>query len=242
MSHLYNVYLHARMGQWGFTSLAQDGVVRTAAIDKEDRVVLGQVDAIKLAPALQQRLRAGYQRMPQAKYLFLHPGEGIRRGEFVAQHPEFGASLSGELLFFASVPQGVDMAPVAQTWRALLEQVEGDTNQREQWLLLCGGADAYVPARSGDVHAALLVAQWARDKGLVLVSSAGELPRQGPAEQRHAWRDWLAAWFPQGAIDQALADLGWPLEDALRRGEPPLTSTAPADQDAWLALARQVCF
>lgn len=243
MSTLYNVYLHPKRGQWGFTALTLDGDVRTAAIDTQGRVLLGKVDAIQLAPALQQRLRAGYQRMPQPKYLLLASGEEVQRGEFVAQHPDLGASLNGELLFFVSLPPGADMAQVAQSWCARLEQVDGNARERQQWLLLCSRATDYVPLKSGDIHAALIAAQWARENQLVLVSSAGELPGEGPAEQRHDWRHWLTAWFPQGVIDRALADLGWPLDDAVSRVEPLSTSsTASTDQDGWLALARQVCF
>lgn len=242
MSYLYNVYLHAQKGQWGFTPLTPEGDVWTAAIDKEGRVTLGKVDPIKLAPALQQRLRAGYQKVAQPKYLFLKPGENVQRGEFVAQHPDLGASLNGELLFFVAVPQGADMAQVVKEWGARLDEVDGGGRDREQWLLLCSQATAYVPVKTGDVHAALIAAQWAKENNLVLVSSAGELPQKAPAEQRHDWRNWLAAWFPQADIDRALADLGWPLNEALGRVGPVRTSTAPADQDEWLSLAQQASF
>lgn len=242
MSYLYNVYAHFQKGQWGFTAQSSQGEVRTAAIDKDGRVTLGKVDPIKLAPALQQRLRAGYQKVSQPKYLHLVEIDGVQCGEFVVQHPDLGSSLEGELIFFIAAPQGADMAAVAASWRDRLEEQDGNGLSRDRWLAHCGHSTAYVPVKAGDVHAALVAAQWAREHNLVLVSSAGELPQKGPAEQRHDWRNFLTAWFPQNAIERALSDLGWPLSDAFGRVEAVQTSTTPAAQDGWLALAQQASF
>lgn len=242
MSYLYNVYAHCQKGQWGFTAQSEQGEVRTAAIDKDGRVTLGKLDPIRLAPALQQRLRAGYQKVSHPKYLQLVERDGVQCGEFVAQHPDLGPNLEGELVFFIAVPPGADMPSVAASWRDRLEEQEGNGLTRDRWLALCGRASAYVPVKAGDVHAALLVAQWAKENNLVLVSSAGELPLKGPADQRHDWRNFLTAWFPQNAIERALSDLGWPLSEAIGPVEAVQTSTTPAAQDGWLALAQQASF
>lgn len=242
MSHLYNVYAHPQKGQWGFSSLGSKGEVRTAAVDKDGRVSLGKVDPIKLAPALQQRLRLGYQKVTQPKYLYLEENEGVQRGEFVVQHPELGFKLEGELAFFLAVPQDTDMAAVAASWRDRLEDQDGSGRVRDRWLVHCARAIAYVPIMTVDVHAALVAAQWGRENNLVLVSNAGELPFKRPSEQRHDWRNALSTWFHQDAITRALADLGWALSDAIGSVEPVQTPTTPAAQEGWIALAQQASF
>lgn len=242
MSYLYNVYTHPEKGQWGFTPLTTNGEVRTAAVTKDGRATLGKVDPIKLAPALQQRLRAGFQKVSQPKYLYLVDKNGALSGEFVVQHPDLGTNLGGDLVFFIAVPQGADMKAVTATWRDRLEEQDGDGHSRDRWLELCAHATAYVPVKTGDVHAVLVAAQWAKENKLVLVSSAGVLPQKGPAEQRHDWRGFLASWFEQGDVDRALTDLGWPLAEAMSPVESVQTSTTPAAQEGWLALAQQASF
>ena len=242
MSYLYNVYQHTEKGQWGFTPLTPNGEVRTAALSKDGRATLGKVDPIKLAPALQQRLRAGFQKVSQPKYLYLQERDGVLRGEFVVQHPDLGSNLGGDLVFFIALPQGADMKEVASAWRDRLEEQDGNGRSRERWLELCANATAYVPVKTGDVHAALVAAHWAKENNLVLVPSAGELPQRGPAEQRHDWRSFLSSWFAQADIDRALTDLGWPLAEAISPVEPVQTSTTPAAQEGWLALAQQASF
>lgn len=242
MSYLYNVYVHPEKGQWGFTPLTPNGDVRTAALSSDGRATLGKVDPIKLAPALQQRLRAGFQKVSQPKYLYLVEKAGVLRGEFVVQHPDLGTNLEGDLIFFIAVPQGAEMKTVADAWRERLEEQDGNGRSRDRWLDLCANATAYVPVKTGDVHAALVAAQWAKENNLVLVSSAGELPQKGPAEQRHDWRNFLTSWFPQADIDRALTDLGWPLAEAMSPVEPVQTSTTPAADEGWLALAQQASF
>lgn len=242
MSYLYNVYAHPEKGHWGFTPVTSNGDVRTAALTSDGRATLGKVDPIKLAPALQQRLRAGFQKVSQPKYLYLTEKDGVLRGEFVVQHPDLGSTLEGDLVFFIAVPQGADMKAVVASWRERLEEQDGNGHSRDRWLELCAQATAYVPVKTGDVHAALLAAQWAKDNNLVLVSSTGELPQKGPAEQRHDWRGFLSTWFRQGDIDRALTDLGWPLAEAISPVEPVQSSTTPAAQEGWLALAQQASF
>lgn len=242
MSYLYNVYAHPEKGQWGFTPLTPNGDVRTAALTSDGRATLGKVDPMKLAPALQQRLRAGFQKVSQPKYLHLAEKDGVLRGEFVVQHPDLGSNIEGDLVFFIAVPQGAEMKEVAATWRERLKEQDGNGYSRDRWLELCAHATAYVPVKTGDVHAALVAAQWAKDNNLVLVSSAGELPQKGPAEQRHDWRSFLSSWFPQADIDRALVDLGWPLAEAMSPVEPVHISTTPAAQKGWLALAQQASF
>lgn len=242
MSYLYNVYQHTEKGQWGFTPLTPNGEVRTATLTKDGRATLGKIDPIKLAPVLQQRLRAGFQKVSQPKYLHLQEKDGVLCGEFVVQHPDLGSNLEGDLVFFIAVPQGGGMKEVAAAWRDRLEEQDGNGRSRERWLELCANATAYVPVKTGDVHAALVAAHWARENNLVLVPSAGELPQKGPAEQRHDWRSFLSSWFAQADIDRALTDLGWPLAEAISPVEPVQTSTTPAAQEGWLALAQQASF
>jgi hypothetical protein len=242
MSDLYTVYTHPQKGHWGFTPVASDGEVRTAAVDQEGRVSLGSLAAIKLAAVLQQRLRAGYEKVGQPKYLSLKPGGGVLEGGFVSQHPELAADLDGELLFFVVVPPGADMTQVVAAWRDRIEGLGGDVRVWEQWLLLCSRATAYVPVNTGDVHAALLAAQWARQDKLVLVSNIGELPLQGPAEQGDGWRNTLAARFRRNDIDRALADLGWAPKEGAGTVDVQQAAHAPAESNEWLALAQKAAF
>jgi hypothetical protein len=242
MSDLYTVYTHPQNGHWGFTPLALDGEVRTAAVDREGRVSVGSLAAIKLAPVLQQLLRAGYEKLGQPKYLSLKPGPGVLEGGFVSQHPELAADLDGELLFFVVVPPGADMTQVVAVWRDRLEGLGGDMRVREQRLLLCSHASSYVPVNTADVHAALLAAQWARQDKLVLVSNIGDLPLQGPAEQGDDWRNALAAWFRQDHIDRALVDLGWAAKKAAGLVDLQPAAHAPAESNEWLALAQKAAF
>jgi hypothetical protein len=242
VSDLYTVYTHPQNGHWGFTPVAWDGEVRTAAVDQEGRVSLGSLAAIKLAPLLQQRLRAGYEKIGQPKYLSLKPGEGVLEGGFVSQHPELAADLHGELLFFVVVPPGADMTQVVAAWRDRLEGLANDVCVREQWLVLCTRATAYVPVNTGDAHAALLAAQWARQDKLVLVSNIGELPLQGPAEQGEDWRNTLAARIRQDEIDRALLDLGWAPKQASRPVALQPAAHVPAESNEWLALAQKAAF
>lgn len=242
MSFLYNVYTHPQRGQWGFAALSPSGEVNTAAIDKEGRVTLAKLTPLKLAPALQQRLRAGFQKVTQPKYLHAVEKRGVLQGEFVVEQPDLGSSLHGDLVFFIAVPQGADMEEVVAGWRERLDDQDGNGLARDEWLQLCARATAYVPVKTGDVHAALVAGQWAKDNKLVLVSSSGELPEKGPGEQRHEWRSFLAANFPQSDVDRALADLGWPLTDAIGSVEPVQQATTPAAQEGWLTLAQQASF
>jgi hypothetical protein len=241
MSELYNVYAHPQRGLWGFTSQTAPGNVKTAAIDKDGRVTLGEVQPIKLAPLLQQRLRAGFKAVAQPKYLSVFDEDGAPHGEFVVQHPDLGSTLEGELLFFVAVPQGADMRQVAADWRDRLEDLDGNDPARDRWLELCARATAYVSVKTLDVHAALVTAQWARENDLVLVSNAAGLPDKGPKEQRHEWRCFLADKFEQAAVDRALADLGWPLHEALELIQADHTTTS-VEQEGWLTLARQASF
>lgn len=240
MSYLYNVYAHAQRGQWGFTALTREGVVKTAFVHARDgTVTLESLDPLKLGPALQKSVRAGFKKEAQPKYLLLSEKDGVQVGAFVTQHPDLGKDLAGERLFFVAVPEQIAMNEVVAAWRERLQECEREPTGREQWFAHCARATAYVPAMSSDAHTALLVAQWARDNNLMLVSE-GEAPMQGPEHQRHDWRNFLSQRGVED-IDSALADLGWPLTEALR-AVAPVESTTPDGEDAWIALAQQVSF
>jgi hypothetical protein len=239
MSYLYNVYAHAQRGRWGFTALTREGDVKTAFVHGDGTVTLESLDPLKLGSALQKNVRAGFKKEAQPKYLLLSAKDGVRVGQFVTQHPDLGADLDGERLFFVAVPEQIAMNEVVAAWSERLQECERAPRCREQWLAHCAKATAYVPAMTSDAHAALLVAQWARDNNLMLVSE-GEAPMQGPEQQRHDWRNFLSQRGVED-IDTALADLGWPLTEALH-AVPPVESTTPGGEDAWIALAQQVSF
>lgn len=240
MSYLYNVYAHAQRGQWGFTALTREGDVKTAFVHASDRTVtLDSLDPLKLGPALQKNVRAGFKKEAQPKYLLMSEKDGVQVGQFVTQHPDLGEDLAGERLFFVAVPEQIAMNEVAAAWRERLQQCERAPRGREQWLAHCARATAYVPAMTSDAHAALLVAQWARDNNLMFVSEAAA-PMQGPQQQRHDWRNFLSQRGVED-IDGALAELGWPLTEALQVAAP-MEPTTPDGQDAWIALAQQVSF
>ncbi|MEJ8838128.1 hypothetical protein [Ramlibacter sp. AN1133] len=241
MSPLYTVYTHALLGHWGFAALVPDGQVRTAAIDPAGRASLGTIEPMKLAPLLQGQLRAGY-RKGAPRYLQLSGSEPDLKGAFVSQHPELDAGAHGELLFFVAVPQGMDMIRLAEGWRERLQGMPGGGRGRDEWLRHCGQSAHYLALKGGDVRAALLVAEWARNNQLVLVSSAGELPVGPPDAQRHDWRNALAQWFQGREIEQALADFGWLPDPTLAPIDPAPAATAPSDAGEWLALARQASF
>jgi len=243
MSYLYNVYAHPERGQWGFTAVTTEKDVKTAFINARDgTVTLGSLDPIKLGPALQRNLRSGYQKVAQAKYLYLTMKNGSQLGEFVAQHPDLGRELDGDRLFFVAVPEGLAVAEVVATWSARLDECDGNGKRRDDWMQHCKVVTSYVPVMTGDAHAALLVAQWAKDNNLMLVADKGEVPQSGPSQQRYEWRNFLRDSFDLEDIDAALADLGWPLKEALGTVKPAQPSTTSTGQDEWIALAQQVSF
>lgn len=243
MSYLYNVYTHPERGQWGFTAITSEKDVKTAFINARDGVVtLGSFNPIKVGPALQKNLRAGYQKVAQAKYLYLSFKDGAQVGEFVAQHPDLGRDLDGDRVFFVAVPEGLAIAEVVESWGARLNECEGNGKRRDKWLQHCKVVKSYVPVMTGDAHAALLVAHWAKENNLMLVTDKGEIPQSGPSQQRHEWRNFLRDSFDLNDIDAALADLGWPLKEALGTVTPAQPSTTPAEHDEWIALAQQVSF
>ncbi len=243
MSYLYNIYAHPQRGEWGFTAVTPDKDVKTASINSRDRTVsLESLDPIKVGPALQRHLRSGYQKVAQAKYLYLSIKDGVQQGEFVAQHPDLGRDLQGERLFFVAWPEGFATEDVIANWTSRLDECDGSGTRRDTWLQHCKSVSSYVPVMSGDAHAALLVAEWAKENNLMLVAEKGEVPQFGPSRQRHEWRNFLRTSFDLDDIDGALADLGWPLREALGTVTPPLQSATPAGQDEWTALAQLASF
>lgn len=242
MSNVYNVYAHPQRGWWGFARLRPSGEVKTASIDNERRATLATLSPLKFAPALQQRLRAGFKKDGHPRYFHCYDKSGVMHGDFVVEHPDLAPHLAGQMVFFVKLPLGTEMKGVVSGWRERLDEQAGNGLERDQWLHLCERATAYVPVKTGDVHAALVAAQWAKENNLVLVSSTGELPDRTPQEQRHEWRHFLAVSFPQAAVDRALADFGWPLNEALGPVAPVQTPTRPANDEGWLTLAQQASF
>jgi hypothetical protein len=243
VSYLYNVYAHPERGQWGFTAVTADKDVKTAFIDGRDgTVTLGRLEPLKVGPALQRNLRSGYRKAAQAKYLHLSLKAGRQAGEFVTQHPDLGLHLRGDRIFFVAVPDGLSMTEVAGSWIELLEDCTGNGTARDAWMKHCQSATSYIPAMSEDAHAALLIAQWARDNNLMLVCDEGELPRSSPSRQRHEWRGFLRRWINESKVDEALAELGWALNEAIAAAPSlAINSTTPAG-DEWTALAQQASF
>jgi len=244
VSNVYNVYAHAR-GQWGFTDTCDDGRVQTAFIDARDaRVTLAAVDPIKVAPLLQRKLREGYQKVAQPKYLHLKPDPqgGGQTGMFVVQHPDLGLDFQGARIYFVAVPKGMQMHDVVHAWAQKLEACESEPTGIESWLHHCSGCTTYVPAFSDDVHAALLLAQWARQNNLVLVAQRPNVPDSTPEKQPYAWREYLAHWFTLNDIDRALDGLGWSLRDAITCGPAATEPTGPVSEGEWKALAQQAAF
>lgn len=243
MSQIYSVYEHPTRGQWGHTALSPEGAVHTAELQADGSLVRASLNPLKLGPQLQQRMRAGYRKVAQAKYLLVtHGGE---RGQFCAHHPDLAMVLSDaqQLLYYMCVPQGTDMQQLADAWRNRLVEGKGNCHDQETWLAVVAQAQAYVPVPVGDAYVALLVGQWAREHAALVVSRVSDPPALAPADSRHAWREFLNETVPLRAVDQALADLGWPLSEAFAAIAPKVeTTTAPGEADEWLVLAQQASF
>lgn len=237
MSYLYSTYQHPSKGAWGFTEVI-DGTVHTALVNADGEVSLGQVEPMKLGPELQRRIRGGYAKVTQPKYLLRSAREGRLVGEFVAQHPDLGRALQGECLLFVAIAAGTPMREIANKWEITLGNCDSAPG-RSEWLEHCANVTAYVPALSNDVAATLLVAQWAHDNNLVLVANAGTAPLGSPSAERHSWRSYLSSWFALAQIDEALTDLGWSLAEGLAVAPvAPTTST----ETGWLKSAQQISF
>jgi hypothetical protein len=238
MSYLYTTYQHPSKGGWGFTDVI-DGSVHTAAVDGEGGVTLGKLEPMKLGPELQRRIRGGYAKVTQPKYLHRVPRNGKLAGEFVAQHPDLGRSLQGECILFVAIAPDTQMTETVADWERRLGNCDPQPG-REEWLEHCVNVTAYAPAMSNDPAAALVVAQWAHDDKLILVANAGTAPAGAPSAERHNWRTYLTNWFALEQIDQALTDLGWPLAEGLNASPVATTTTVP--EGSWLQLAQQVTF
>lgn len=242
MSILYNVYTHPVRGQWGFSTVTSENAVHTASVDPDGNVTRGKLDPLKVAPVLQKHLRGGYQKSAQGKYLHLTVRDGREHGEFVTQHPDLGRALEGERVFFVAVPEGIAATEVTAVWTDRLESCSGKGRTRDAWLKHCQQVTAYLPAMSQDAHAALLVAEWGRENDLMLVCEGAEVPPSPPSRQRHEWRAFLRRWFTESKVDDALAELGWPLNEALAAASTaPGKTTTPAG-DEWTSLAQQASF
>lgn len=240
MSYLYSIYLHPQKGSWGFTDVIE-GAVHTAAIAPDGAVTRAKVEPLKLGPELQRRIRGGYARVAQAKYLHEINTEGGARGEFVTQHPDLGADLQGDCLLFVAIVPSIDMRGAVEEWTRRMD-VLADSHARDRWLEHCAAVTAYVPAMSIDPGSVLVVAQWAHDHNLVLVANAGTAPRGAPSAERHNWRAYLSEWFALPQIDQALADLGWPLSEGLNLPKAAETTQTTAGAPTWMESAQQISF
>ena len=243
MSYLYNVYSSPKKGQWGFTAV-QDGAVRTAFVDGRDQqVTLETIAPIKLAPTLARLLRSGYRRETHPQYLLQTTTDGMNTGRFVLKHPDLGEGLRGEMVLFAALPPQLQMVQAVDEWEEALRGADSpDHGARAAWLAHCRQASTYAPAMSHDPHGPLIVAQWARQNSLVLIASQGSLPAASPKDARYEWREFLQQWFKPGLIDESLAQLGWPLREAMTASPPAELSTLPEGEDRWLDLTHRAAF
>lgn len=238
MSHVYTVYSHSKEGDWGFSALTGAGKVKTAFIAQETRAVtVKDLEPLMVAPAIQKLLRKGYTKVQKPKYLHVQ----LETGEFVDKHPDLGQHLGFGCVLFAGAPAQTDMNALVDEWADQLDGTSDASALRDAWLRHCRTVTTYVPAvDNGDVYAALLVAQWARDNNLVLMASKGTLPLKSPKTQRYEWREFLQEWFNRNCIDRALTELGWPLAGALCA--PEATPSTKPDDAGWLAVAQQAAF
>lgn len=244
MSHLYSVYRHPSKGSWGYTEVLA-GVVHTALVSGDGEVTVGKIEPVKLGPELQRRVRGGFSRVAQPKYLHRTERDGKLVAEFVSQHPDLGSELGGECVMFIAIAPGTSMEEVVSEWRQRLEGCE-DAPWRGNWLGHCARVTCYVPVLDTDVAAALVATQWAHDSKFVLVANGSAAPIAAPSTDRHQWRAYLAQWFPLPKIDRALDDLGWSLAGGL---VPHNTDTAaivslttPAGESNWFQSAQQISF
>lgn len=242
MSHLFNVYSHAQGACWGFTAEPVAGKVLTAFIDpRNNQVSMESLDPVRLAPAITKMVRSGYKKETNPKYLMTPPG-ATGQGQFVTQHPDLGAALDGERLFFVAKPSGINMDILVEDWQYRLAQCKSAAG-RHDWLAHCRAATHYVPAMSTDAPATLLVAHWAKENNLAMVlEKEGDFPTKGPDEQRHSWRQYLSGSFSDDDLVEAFEDLHWPLHQALVVPTSTTTSAPVAANAHWLSLAQQASF
>jgi hypothetical protein len=243
MSVVYNVYTHPTQGAWGFSALNAHGLVSTAFIDPSTGLVsVKDLEPLKVAPAIQRLVRKGFTKVVHGKYLHVVARDGARFGEFVVKHPDLGEHLGVECVMFAGVPSETDMAVMASEWSSRLAEASGGDLGRRTWLEHVAAVSTYVPVfASGDAHAALLVAQWARENNLVLMANKGTLPIGAPQERRYEWRTFLREWFDPAGVDRAFAELDWPLAGALSV-EPEAQASDKPNDAGLLAIAQQAAF
>jgi hypothetical protein len=179
----------------------------------------------------------------QPQYLLQENSGGLKKGRFALRHPDLGEGLRGELVLFAALPPQTQMNDVVSEWESALSSADSpDHAARATWLEHCAAAASYVPAMSHDPHGVLLVAQWARENTLVLITAKGSLPTAAPKDARYEWRDYLRQWFEPDSIENALAHLGWPLREAVATPAPADNSTSPDGDDQWLDLTQKAAF
>jgi hypothetical protein len=243
MSTAYCVYSHSKGGYWGFIPPEADGATEVASISPKGVTAVTTVSAVRLAAVIQDKVRQGYTRLSQPKYLSTRVEAGVLIGEFVSAHPDLlTQQLQGTQLFFVALPRSIDVVATVDGWCRTLDGAPGNAIDRGAWLKHCFRVTTYLPALSCDPTGVLVVADWARSSGLPLVAVDPQaLPAGRPADARHEWRSYLLNWCEERTVNEALEFLGWPLSDFLQ-GRAATEKTTTAHAGDWLVAAQQFTF
>lgn len=244
MSTAYSVYAHPKGRQWGFVPPQADGATQVAAISETGVTTVDTVSAVRLAALIQDKVRQGYQKVVQPKYLSTRVEGGALVGEFISSHPDLVTdALQGTQLFFVALPRTVDVIETVENFATTLDGSPGDALARDNWLKHSMRVTTYLPVLSSDATACLLVAHWARDAGHSVVAVQGKpMPTGSPKDERHAWRAYLRNWCDDQVVIDAFEFLEWPLSGFLQSPVPTHQQQHAAEADEWFFASQRLTF
>ena len=244
MSAAYSVYAHPKGGFWGFVPPAADGAAQVASIAETGLTTVATVSAVRLAAMIQDKVRQGYTKVAQPKYLSTRVEDGVLIGEFISAHPDLLTdALQGTQLFFVALPRSVDVTETVDGWCQLLEGAPGDAIARSHWLKHCMRVTTYLPVLSCDPTGVLVVANWARQAAHSIVAVQPQpMPSGLPKDQRHDWRGYLRNWCDDSVVIDAFEFLEWPLSGFLETPAAAHQQQPAAQHDDWFAASQRLTF
>lgn len=211
MSSVFDVYQHDERGQFGVS--VQTDAVQLATISKDGTLKLQMISPLKMGGEVIKRVKQGYTRVQKAKYLRVTKGElGELKGEFTEGHPDLG-DRDLELVLFVGMPNGLDRDGLAAMWQERFDRVSGTLAFSDKWIFRLLNAGQYIASFNDHPAMSLVIADWAISTRQVLLCRSGESPRKPPSADPLAWKEFLAQWFKQEAIQKSLEALGWSLKD-----------------------------
>lgn len=214
-SDLFEVYADTAGNAWGWTCPDGQQSVRIVAIAKNGKWHEQQVDPERIAALIGSAVRSGKAKRKQRMFLSVTT-EGTAR--FASVHPDL-AMEAHRATVFAPVPVGIDVASLAAQWAEELH-ASARLMALRPWAERVAHAGTYIAAFDNHPAASLLVGQWARTTGVVLMGTRGNPPDAPPAVDPLGWKQYLEGWFPTGEIEHSLRSWAWDAQHALNPSDP----------------------